>query len=698
MTRLAELTFKDNKFSRETGIYRLDHLVDKDDNYVSSWLSAFINSHVDIVKDPYISRLNVNPYTYNMVSLLIRSGYGDTALWFISQPIIRDMATASTMAKSQYTRDTEKAKSIYAAEQQAVAEAVLNYMTKEEVAPEVIARYTTSKQKRDIQVRINTVNYIREHSDVLAEIAKNPNASKVIVNGVEYDVKSIQKAVFYAWKTLEPRSIALSNMVQHTKIDTRKHGKDLISINVYKDAYDKLFHPIDPDASPWEMNSLHRLEMDTWIGVKTDLAIAMPTLILGGQTFNANGEFLRAVFTFGNTLSTTGGVLNVEVLKLISRSLITAIKSEYFIKYTQNNLCKPGEDVSKYITNLLVGPNSINNRLTRLKNQIEVNPKYARLANNHLINQIYSEIEEEPTFAFGKRVEKPAFVTILNNVDNSRVNADLLIDGWEDLLRDEDYFVRKFANDLIIYAFVTSGEFKGWNKIFKYVPPAWILGQYNPGQQSYAEFIEEALQRKAEDYKKYFDDIIANNFEDSKLVRRVPQTNSDGTENFVDQNSIIKIGSEINDNQRPERYITVRTGDGYSISNYNLYKYIDYIQDEDAIFPVYARIKKKGYSTQGYNIYEYGWSFGYGENENEALSTFDVNAAIDRVNSQLDYIVNLPETESYAIAIKDVYLDRVSYAEEIKEFEFDNPEESDMTEEERKEAEQAKKDCLNGGK
>jgi len=80
----------------------------------------------------------------------------------------------------------------------------------------------------------------------------------------------------------------------------------------------------------------------------------------------------------------------------------------------------------------------MNSRLTRLKNQIEINPAYARLANNHLINQIYSEIEEQPSFAYDKQVEKPAFITILNNVDNSKVNSDLLIDGWEDLLRDED--------------------------------------------------------------------------------------------------------------------------------------------------------------------------------------------------------------------------------------------------------------------
>jgi hypothetical protein len=209
---------------------------------------------------------------------------------------------------------------------------------------------------------------MRDHSDVLAEIVRNPGATKVTVNGVEYNVKNVQKTIFYTWKTLESRSIALSNMVQHTKIDTRKHGKDLISINAYKDGYRKLFHPVDPDKSLWDTNSLRNLERNSWIGVKTDLAIAMPSLILGDQTFNANPEFIKAVFDFGNSLKVDGGVLNKEALKLIARSLITAVKSKYFVTYTQQNLCKPGQDVSEYMRSLVIGPNNMNSRLTRLKN------------------------------------------------------------------------------------------------------------------------------------------------------------------------------------------------------------------------------------------------------------------------------------------------------------------------------------------
>jgi hypothetical protein len=81
----------------------------------------------------------------------------------------------------------------------------------------------------------------------------------------------------------------------------------------------------------------------------------------------------------------------------------------------------------------------------------------------------------------GEQVVPPAFITIADNVDGSKIEEDAIIDAWEDLLRDESPQVRKFAQDLIIYSFFTSGEFKGWNKLFKYVPPAFLSGDFEAG-------------------------------------------------------------------------------------------------------------------------------------------------------------------------------------------------------------------------
>jgi hypothetical protein len=67
-----------------------------------SWISAMINAHVDIAKDPWISRLNVNPFSYNITNLLLRTGWGGNTFYFLTQPIMKQMADAYVKASSQY--------------------------------------------------------------------------------------------------------------------------------------------------------------------------------------------------------------------------------------------------------------------------------------------------------------------------------------------------------------------------------------------------------------------------------------------------------------------------------------------------------------------------------------------------------------------------------------------------------------------
>jgi hypothetical protein len=87
---------------------RLDKAVDRDGKSIMSWLSGLINAHVDIAKDPYISRLGVNPFTYNMVNLLIRTGLGKTTFYFLTQPIMMQLAEVYSNATGIYNIDRTK--------------------------------------------------------------------------------------------------------------------------------------------------------------------------------------------------------------------------------------------------------------------------------------------------------------------------------------------------------------------------------------------------------------------------------------------------------------------------------------------------------------------------------------------------------------------------------------------------------------
>lgn len=56
-----------------------------------------------------MSKINVNSFTYNnMLNFLVRTGQADNSVWFITQPIVKDMAFAAESASGHYGRDLTK--------------------------------------------------------------------------------------------------------------------------------------------------------------------------------------------------------------------------------------------------------------------------------------------------------------------------------------------------------------------------------------------------------------------------------------------------------------------------------------------------------------------------------------------------------------------------------------------------------------
>jgi len=197
-----------------------------------------------------------------------------------------------------------------------------------------------------------------------------------------------------------------------------------------------------------------------------------------------------AVTKFAHTLEYDGKKLSQDDVVNLAKHLQTAIKSKYFVGYARDVLKMSDKDIA----DLFIGYKSMNRQLVSLKDLISNNPEYKRLENNPFLNQIYSMLEDKPVFANGRDIsDRPGFVTVLDNVDDSKLNSDLLSEGWLALMNDQDTRVRKFAKKFVVYAFLTSGEFKGWNKMLKYVPYEWIAGQVDPQYQSYSDFIEQEL-------------------------------------------------------------------------------------------------------------------------------------------------------------------------------------------------------------
>lgn len=625
LCRQFGVKFRGSKLVENTRLSNLDTKLDKDDNAVASWLSGFINAHVDIVKDPYISRLNVNPFTYNMLNLMIRCGWGDTSLWFLANPLIRAMADANDQADSQYMRRPNKNKSGRSRRDQLIYDAITRYLNEAEVSDETVGTLLGSNKMS--QERIDIVNWLDENQDKLKDAA--------ITGDMDHDTAL---HVYYAWKILEKYSRALGDLVQHTKVDTRKYGKNFMAVAKYYQEYNDIFNPKHPEESLWDISTLKKLDNGSWLRKKTDYVYSIPQKIFGSQTFSANQKFVDAVIEFARRLEYDGRSLRQDDVVNLSKHLQTAIKAKYFSDYAHDVLKMSDKDIA----DLFIGYRSMNRRLVSLKDLISNNPEYARLASNPFLNQIYSMLEDKPVFANGRELsDRPGFVTVLDNVDDSKLNSDLLSEGWLDLMNDENKYIRDFAKKFVVYAFFSSGEFKGWNKMLKYVPYEWISGQVDTQYKSYSKFIEEQLAGISDDYSDLYDVVVANNFMDYRFAKQMEEENDDGTRNFLNNDRGVRIGRGVSFDEKEQlpEYISIKKykmRSGHQDS-YDLFKQIGIVKVGKTYHPIYAKIKKRGYHTRGNDIYEYYWDFNYAENERAGSDTFDYDGAIKRVQ---EYIKN----------------------------------------------------------
>lgn len=132
------------------------------------------------------------------------------------------------------------------------------------------------------------------------------------------------------------------------------------------------------------------------------------------------------------------------------------------------------------------------------------------------------------------------FIRVSKNIDNSKVDSEALRQAWADLLDDINPKVRKFAQQLVAYAFVTSGSYNGWNKIFKYVPFEWRVGMSTESTvngQSYGDFIESQLNDDNFFSEEMLYDIVSNNFLEYGMVKRDSEKDANGDTKYFSVNN-----------------------------------------------------------------------------------------------------------------------------------------------------------------
>ena len=442
LTQLVKLRFKPNKILRDYGISNLYGIQSNDRNKINilDWLSALINAHVDVAKDPYIIRLNVRKLTFNMTNFLIRSGKGESTFYFLPQQILKDFAIEYDKYSGFYNVDTQNKN------------------------PESLAYRTIWNTYFEKAKSLSKGKY-----DQLLDFLNDKGVGvkqRATMFDVNYLKKQLKKEETFDWyynqllimktyQELDPFSRSLSELTTLSQIDTKRFGNNFGLQSAFLDKWKQFMVEQQVFEDPIKVFS------NTFLGKKMQDALIFPRIAFQNTMIRLTPEFenLRTLIEF----YTKGYAISDDTyINNITRSMEATYKAGFFNKYLAENGIK--------LSSLLGGPNSISKRLDRIKSDVR-SGKYPDLLSsdgsfeNVLINNIFSRPKEDTTELNG-----PDFIAYKPNKSGDNNLENEIIRAWEELWDSDYQEIRDFAKDLALYAFYTSGDAFGKNNIFRYVP------------------------------------------------------------------------------------------------------------------------------------------------------------------------------------------------------------------------------------
>lgn len=516
---------------------QLDQVYGEDNQRIMDWLSALINAHVDVAKDPYIMALNVNSITYNMTSLLIRGGKGENTFYFLAQPALR-----------RFTKEMLESKGIIGAEKGITERDKLKHIAKE---------YMTSLREAIVSLDdsdSNKAKYAQYYNSLASEyslpsiegydaVEVNYNdvfdkkvASEALkkpkeVNGLYQQVISIR-----AYQDLSSDTEVLSNLVQLSQIDTKKFGNTLpLQLNFKR----RLNRYIDNYQSRFYINGADNIEKpinyylsSTFLKQKLDAGINTPRILLSGQVIEATKGY-KTIFNAACDFF-LGNSSDKNTVAELSKILTTSLRTKAVV-----NAVEDFNISDKKFLNMLRGPKSIAKRLTQIKNDLRKRNDLPAIAfNGHIKNELLNYLQEYASDGTNQKYDR--IVTADNALTNTATYENRLLSAYQDLLDCEDEGIRKFANRLGVYAYLTSFDNRSTDSFFDVITTAWkkqkgysdaikaaieILNNDKLVGMDYFGFNSENMQNN--NFTELFTEIARNAYRNDKIVKPYQLSNYD---------------------------------------------------------------------------------------------------------------------------------------------------------------------------
>ena len=609
------LAFKSNVISTKYNLLSLSSIDSQQPNYwdkeiitytsISDWLSAMVNAHVDVAKDPYINRLNVRTLTLQMTAMLLRAGKGESTFYFLAQP-----------ALVQAAKEYEKNSGFYGAKKITPINQIRT--TRDLLVDEAAELFGRSSE---VYAKISEAAML----DLTPEEARNmfdidylrsimPRSNKP-----EWFIGQLR--VLKAFEEMHPFSKALSELTTISQIDTKKYGNNFALQQNFLIKISNFLRNSAAFVSP------SAVIKNTFLREKLRAALINPRNIFSNSLLRVSRAFeTRRALLYARTVGYDPERITDNVATTITRAMESNFKIKAIASYAKANGVRA--------TDLLYGNNSIPRRLIKIKRLIQsgIFPELLKsdgTFENALLDNIDPMLKTTPVdFVL------PDFLVFKANKSSDGNVDDLVIRAWEELLtfdteieagKKEAEEIRRFARDLAIYAMYTSGDAFGKNNIFKYVPDSFRE------TSGYFDQIRQLEQDPSNYYNQLDDDnLIRNLWWNDEIVPQLDLYTTSYDEFGMEIRSIrpnISADYSINGVNVPglftadfgevkflytntfgqpvfTPYVKLALGKKNDPRTTKLYKFVGYEQSETSngrtlLRPVYKLVTKKGLNYKG---------------------------------------------------------------------------------------------------
>lgn len=647
LTQLANLKFSDISLLQRLGFVGLDGiksrneivyqrdekgniLLDEQGNPIKiqeeglrilDWISAMINAHVDVAKDPYVIRLNVRQYTYNICNFLLRVGYGKDTFYFLPQQILKDMASAYDRASGIYGVDDSKSKtaivkdeittirkSYYDKYKKAATELGIKKLDLEMSKTGDIVMQKLDSEGRSIGLYSieDFATDITDRDFLIQQLQLSQKDN--LTNEEAYNYYKNQILISELFIQLNDLAQDMSKLVQLSQVDTKRFGGNFIE----QDRFLYRLKSLIANSTLFNKDDILNYLNSTFLMTKINNSIVGPSDMFSNIMIRGKRDFKSAisqVLTMINRIDTNDESLN----KTISNEL------EGSLRYSFLNQ----EGIDLY--DMFYGTDTMAKRLSKIKADILAGKYPEMLTQDGKIgNQLLNYLGTLTKMSTDK-YNAPDIIIKNRISDDDKYLKQNLNQYWEELLESDYPEIKQFAQDLIRYQLATTAGNFTKNGIFNLLPTSAIQST------GYADYMRSVTERfNVTDLD--FDNFFLNNWTNNKIVKPVQlykKVFSSETDKVEDQLQFPVLFSENKNhsgskypvmmipNYRPvgrneskqnvyTPYIKVKLAYDNNPANTILYKYIGNVFDDKyQERPVYVMTNKKGLNQEGRVVKEY---------------------------------------------------------------------------------------------